>query len=186
MKSAFFALILLCLPVSAFAQVVVMGSGAAQTCYQMTRDGNPGSSDALRICRDALELDLLRKDKAATLINTGILYMRNGEYDKSRDHYQSAIALSPDLPEAYINYGAALIYMYETDAAIEALTKAISLEQTEQVAKLPEALFNRSIAYDRKQNYKAAYLDLKLALELRPDWPPAAAAIKRYNVKTPS
>lgn len=186
MKSAFFALSLLCLPISAFGQIVVLGSGDAQTCYQFARDGNPGSSDALRTCLSALQLDLLRKDEAATHINTGILYMRNGEYDKSRVQYQSAIALSPNLPEAYINYGAALIYMYETDAAIETLTKAISLEQTQQVEKLPEALFNRSIAYDRKLNYKAAYLDLKRALELRPDWPPAVAAIKRYDVKSPA
>ena len=76
--------------------------------------------------------------------------------------------------------------MYETDDAIEALSKAIALPQTGAVGKLPEALFNRSIAYDRNQNYKAAYLDLRRALELRPDWPPALAAIKRYNVKKPS
>lgn len=186
MKSVLVALALLSLPGVAAAQVVVMGSGDAQACYQFARDGNPGSSEALRTCRAALELDLLGKDKAATHINTGILYMRHGEYDKSRDHYESAISLSPNVPEAYINYGAALIYMYETDAAIEALTKAISLDQTETVNKLPEALFNRSIAYDRNQNYKAAYLDLRHALTLRPDWPPALAAIKRYDVKKPS
>lgn len=180
------ALFILSLSASASAQVMVIGSGDAQNCYKMTRDGDPGTSEAIRTCRAALEIGLLLKDQAATHVNTGILYMRNGDYEKSQAQYESAIDLSPELPEAYINYGAALIFMYETDDAIEALSKAIALPQTEAVGKLPEALFNRSIAYDRNQNYKAAYLDLRRALELRPDWPPALAAIKRYNVKKPS
>ncbi len=181
-----FAALLLSLPVAASAQIMVVGSGDAENCYKLTRDGNPGTPEAIQTCRAALEIGLLQKDQAATHINTGILYMRSGDYEESRGHYESAIDLAPELPEAYINYGAALIYMYETDDAIAALTKAIALSQTKTAGKLPEALFNRSIAYDRNQDYKAAYLDLHRALELRPDWPPALAAIKRYNVKKPS
>lgn len=186
MIRAFLILLGLSLTTGANAQVIVNNPGEAHDCYEMVRDGNTGTSDAIRTCRAALELGLLQTDQAATHINTGILYMRNGEYEESRQQYERAIALSPELPEAYINYGAALIYMYETDQAIEMLTQAVSLEQTEKADKLPEALFNRSIAYDRNENYKAAYLDLRRALNLRPDWPPALAAIKRYNVKKPS
>jgi len=186
MKSVLFALALLSLPASASAQVVVLGSGDAQACYQMARDGNPGSAEAIRTCRSALNLDLLRKDETATHVNIGILYMRAGDYIKSRDHYETAIAYAPDLPEAHINYGAALIYMEDYGLAIDALSTAIDLGETKPFEKMPEALFNRALAYDREQNYKAAYLDLRRALALRPDWPPALAAARRYNVKTPS
>lgn len=186
MIRVFITLFFLSLSVAANAQILVVGSGDAENCYKLTRDGNPGTSKAIETCRSALKMGLLQRDQAATHVNTGILYMRTGDYEESRGHYESAIGLSPELPEAYINYGAALIFMYETDDAIEALSKAIALDQTETAGKLPEALFNRSIAYNRKENYKAAYLDLRRALELRPDWPPALAAIKRYNVKKPS
>jgi len=186
MKSVLFALTLLSLPASASAQVVVLGSGDAQACYQMTRDGNTGSSEAIQTCLSALDLDLLRKDETATHVNIGILYMRSGAFDKSQKHFQTAISYSPDLPEAYINYGASLIYMEDYGLAITALSTAIDLGETEPFGKMPEALFNRALAYDREENYKAAYLDLRRALALRPDWPPALAAIRRYNVKAPS
>lgn len=112
--------------------------------------------------------------------------MRAGDYDKSRDHYKTAITYAPDLPEAYINYGAALIYMENYGLAVNTLSTAIGLGETKPFEKLPEALFNRALAYDREKNYKAAYLDLRRALALRPDWPPASAAIRRYDVKAPS
>ncbi|CAM3721998.1 tetratricopeptide repeat protein [Litorimonas haliclonae] len=180
------AALLLSLPVAASGQVMVVGSGDAENCYKLTRDGNPGTSEAIQTCRAALEIGLLQKDQAATHINTGILYMRAGDYDKSRDHYETAINYAPDLPEAYINYGAGLIYMEDYRLAIDALSTAIDLGKTKPLEKMPEALFNRALAYDREENYKAAYLDLRRALALRPDWPPASAAIRRYDVKAPS
>jgi len=49
---------------------------------------------------------------------------------------------------------------------------------------MPEALYNRAIAYDRLQNYKGAYKDLKQALVLRPDWEPAMNLLSGYQVTT--
>ena len=184
MLKALIAFCMLSLPLGANAQVVVLGSSDAQACYVMARDGNPGSAAAIRTCRSALDLSLSPEDLTATHVNIGILYMRAGDYRKSRAHYETAIASSPALPEAYINYGAALIYIEEYSQAINALSTAIDLGKTKAFEKMPEALFNRALAYDREQNYKAAYLDLRRALTLRPDWPPALAAVRRYNVKT--
>jgi len=105
--------------------------------------------------------------------------MRKGDHAAARADFETAIKLNPDLPKFYVNYGAVLIHMHDYDGAVEALDTAIQgLEEKD----VHEALYNRAIAYDRKKQYKAAYLDLKRALELRPDWPDAQKAISRYKV----
>jgi hypothetical protein len=47
---------------------------------------------------------------------------------------------------------------------------------------MPEALYNRAIAYDRLDEFSLAYKDLKEALVLRPDWDVALKAINNYEV----
>lgn len=138
-----------------------------------------GSASAIKTCEDALKDEALPlKDLASTHVNTGILYMRGGQYDKAQTHYSQALKLRPRLSEAYINQGANFIYQRDYNVAITALSKSIDLGTD----KMPEALYNRSMAYNGLQNYKAAYLDLKRALELKPDWPLAAKALEIYSV----
>jgi lipoprotein NlpI len=47
--------------------------------------------------------------------------------------------------------------------------------------KLPEALYNRAIALDGLGLSDKALADLILALEIRPDWPPATNMISMYD-----
>jgi len=47
---------------------------------------------------------------------------------------------------------------------------------------MPEALYNRAIAYNRLNNYKGAYNDLKQALVLKPEWTAALKALESYTV----
>jgi len=144
---------------SAAAQITVLGNGDAAECYQMTKMGNQGSSSAIRTCTKALEMPLKRKDEAATHVNRGVLLMRKGHYEKARADYERAIEMKPELDKAYINYGATLFYLGE-----------------------PEALYNRSLVFHERQDYRAAYYDLKKAIALRPDWEPATKALGRYDV----
>lgn len=163
----------------AFAQITVIGPGEAQSCYEATKRGDRGTQDALDICESALRTPLNTKDRAATHVNLGILLMRSENYTASKAEYETALDIRPDLAEAYINYGAVLIYSGDIEESITALTTAIELE----TSKLPEALYNRALAFDRQENYTSAYKDLKRALELRPDWDVALKAINRYDVK---
>jgi len=80
-----------------------------------------------------------------------------GDYAEAQSHYTKAIEKRPKLAEAYINHAASLIYMANYDAAITSLDKAIEIG----TEKMPEALYNRAVAYDRLKNYK--YSDLSLA-----------------------
>lgn len=176
----FFAFILsTSIPLAASAQIVVHGNGPAQACYLSAKTGNSGTQSAIRECEHALKnIVLNRKDEAATHTNLGVLLMRKGDNQKAQIHYKRAIELRPQTAEAYINYGASLIYAEEYQDAISALNTAIDLG----TEKMPEALFNRSVAYNRVEDYKRAYRDLKEALLLKPEWPIALKALENYQV----
>jgi len=163
---------------SATAQVVVQGGGAARDCYMSTKAGNPGRIGTIKTCKIALTESLTNKDLAATHVNLGVLLMRKGDYSDAQTHYARAIEMRPELAEAYINHAASLVYTGEYTAAITAIDTAIDLGTD----KMPEALYNRAIAYDRLQNYKGAYKDLKQALILRPEWTPAQTMLSGYQV----
>ena len=165
---------------SASAQIVVQNGGAARDCYMSTNAGNPGRIGAIQTCHNALSEYLPKKDLAATHVNLGVLLMRKGDHAEAQKHYAKAIKLRPALAEAYINHAASLIYAADYSAAVTSLDKAIELG----TEKMPEALYNRAVAYDRLENYNGAYKDLKRALELRPDWEPAIALLSGYQVTT--
>lgn len=172
-------LLTLGLSVPASAQMVVMGNGAAKDCYHSVKHGDPGRLGTIKSCEAALEDGLLkRKDQAATHVNIGILYMRRKEFSKSDEHYQRALKMKPNIPEVHINLSANQIYTGQYQAAIASANTAIELG----TEKMPEILFNRAMAYDHLKRYTDAYNDLKKALELRPDWPPALNAIENYEV----
>jgi Tfp pilus assembly protein PilF len=142
--------------------------------------GNSGSQSAIDTCSDALKEHLTQQDQAATLVNRGILQMRKGNQKAASADYDAAIAIQPDLTEAYVNYGASLIRQKKFDEALVALNTA--LEDTESSTR-PEALYNRAVVMDQTEQFMAAYRDAKAALALRPDWQPALDLIDRYEIK---
>ena len=165
----------------AFAQIIVSGGGKASACYQKTKHNDPGRKSTIQLCEEALsEEPLIGKNRAATHINTAILYMRSEAYAEAQSHFNEAISLKPELPEAYISLAANHIYQGDYAAAIDAVTIGIDLG----TEKMPEALYNRAIAYDRLEQYSLAYKDLKQALVLKPDWEDAIKALSRYDVVT--
>lgn len=169
----------LCFSNTAFAQSLVIGDGGAQDCYYSVKHGDSGRASTIKACKMALrDPHLSKKDEAATHVNLGILLMRSKQYDASRAQYKRAIAMQPNLSEAYINYAANLIYLGDFEDAIIASNKGIKLGTN----KMPEALFNRAMAYDNLRQYNEAYADLKKALALRPDWKPALRAIDNYEI----
>jgi len=175
------ALILSGASTATYAQLIVTGKGPQQTCYEAALYGNPGTKPAIASCTQGLDRALSRKDKAATYVNRGILLMRRTQFEQARKDYEKAIEISPNLPEAYMNYGAVLIHLNDYDSALIALNTAINNLKPKQ---LHQALYNRAIVYDAQEKHREAYLDLKQALELRPDWDDALKSIERYTVVT--
>ncbi|MEP1231208.1 MAG: tetratricopeptide repeat protein [Litorimonas sp.] len=174
-----FATILFSFSSESYAQAIIEGKGPQQVCYESALYGKQGTKYTINACTEGLDAALSRKDRAATYVNRGILHMRNTKFERARKDYEAAIKTYPDLPEAYMNYGAVLIQLDDYDGALKALNKAIDELPPKH---LHQALFNRAIIYDSQEKYRDAYLDLKRALELRPDWDDALKSIKRYLV----
>lgn len=162
-----------------FAQSSVLGSGPEKLCYEKALFGYAGSKDDIDVCNTALASALSRVNRGATHNNRGILLMRKGSLETARKDFESAIELRPELIEVQINLAALLMRMNDTNGALEALNTAISSQIT---TKRAVALYNRSIIHDERQNHTQAYQDLKAALEINPDWPLAANALKDYEV----
>lgn len=178
MKKLLLATLIAACPALAHAQTVVIGNGAPQMCYQSAMTGNTGTKSAIRTCSDALSGTLTRNDEAATYVNRGVLQMRRGDHAKAIEDYQQAIKIAPDLAEAYINYGVVLYLEGDDEAALAAYGKAIEIGTD----KMALTLFNRALTHDRMKNPKAAYYDLKAALELQPDWEQAERLLGQYTV----
>lgn len=165
----------------ASAQVFVIGTGLGAECYNKTQSSYASSKDAEDTCSRALrEEAMTAKNRAATFVNRGVLRMRDGRYEQSLADYASAKRLQPELAEAYLNEGAALIYQRQFEAALEPLNMSLELDIEEAFA----AHYNRAIARENSGDVPGAYADFKRALELRPDWELAQTQLDRFEVTT--
>jgi len=161
----------------AYGQIVMGENSEAHACYLRAK-----TDDAGRKTSALSEKQLNKKDRAATYVNMGILQMRQTDYAGSLKSYDAAIRIKPSLAEAHINRGACLIFLGRPQDALSALTTSIDLGTD----NLPEALFNRAIAYEALGEIKSAYKDLKRAQDLRQDWELPARALERFTVVSKS
>lgn len=166
------------------AQVIVVGNGDAQLCYQSAKTGNSGTPGAIRTCTNALEEEVLsRRDEAATFVNRGVLLMRSGDQRAAETDYLSALAIDDRLPEAHINYGVSLFQQGRIEASLAAYNTALDLKAIQKDDKLAAmTLFNRALTHERLGNPKAAYYDFKSASERQPDWELPRDALTRFTV----
>ena len=165
---------------SAQAQLIVVGKGPAAQCYDYALRENQGTRTAIETCSSAFDEVISQKDRAATYVNRGLLYMRKGDQDRAMADYTAALKVKPNLTPAYVNQAASLIRQKKFDEALDALN--IALEDKESPTRTA-ALYNRAIILDWKEDYKGAYKDLRAALAIRPDWEPALSLISRYEVR---
>jgi len=161
------------------AQFVVQGKGQAAQCYDYAIRGNMGTRNAIQTCTEGLNENLSQKDRAATYVNRGVLYMRKGDQLNASTDYKAALEIKPNLTQAYVNQAASLIRQEKYQEAVESLNRALDDKKS---PTRTAALYNRAIALDAQEDYKGAYNDLKAALAIRPDWKPALDLISRYEV----
>ena len=166
---------------AAFAQqaMMVFGGGYARDCYHAVKDREPALK-ALAVCNTAIgEEDLSRNNLASTLVNRGIVYMREENYDRAMKDYDRALALAPQMPEIKINLGAMLYHMGRFQESIEALNAGMTTENTDARAA---AFYNRALSYERLGEIQLAYSDYRSALAVIPGYPPAVRQLRRFSV----
>ena len=165
---------------AAHAQVMVIGGGMARDCYQAVEFNTVAASRALQTCNEAIDHEQLNtRDRAATYVNRGILYMRQLSYQRAMWDYEESLKLRPGLLEAKVNIGAALYGMKRYDEAMAALNEGLLTDSIEARAV---GLYNRALIWEVRGDEKAAYYDYKEALELKPTFVQAAKQLERFTV----
>ncbi|THD81864.1 MAG: tetratricopeptide repeat protein [Phenylobacterium sp.] len=162
----------------ASAQVDVSGDGFAKACSDAAKAGESANRFE-QLCTASLEHELLiPRDRAGTYVNRGIIRMRGKAYDEAIRDFDTAIRYQSNLGEAYVNRGAARIGTHRFVEAVSDFNNALELG-----VKEPEkTYYNRALAYEWLDNYKAAYLDYRKALELAPDWDVVNQQLARFTV----
>ncbi len=169
--------IALCLSSGARAAVTVLGPGPAQECYRFAEFGGDAREGIAR-CSFALDTALTTNDRAATYVNRGVLRLSLHQNDQAFADINAGIGIAPDLGDAYVDRGAAAIALGRFDDALADLNKGIELNpHRPQVA-----YYDRAIIDERNGNIRSAYDDYKKALDLAPDFTPAAEELKRFRV----
>jgi len=162
----------------ASASVTVLGTGAASDCYKAAEfEGDP--IKGVSTCSAALEnLTLSVQDRAATLINRGILKGRIDDLHGALADYNAGIKLNDKLGEGYVDRGAVLISLHRYQAALSDISKGIELG----ASKPAVAYYDRAIVNEALGNTRAAYEDFQKALEIDPNMGLASMQLERFKV----
>ena len=165
-------------PGAAHAASTVFGVGMAQVCFEAAKAGRADPA-ALRACDAAVAGDDLDShDRAATVVNRGVVHLRRREAGPALADFDLAISWIPSLGEAHVNRGAALILGGDYTGAIAAIDRGLALGSDDP----EDAYFNRAIANEKLDHIPAAYADYRKALELKPDWGLPQAELARFTV----
>lgn len=162
----------------AHGAVTVLGDDAAAQCSQAAIAGksDPGSE---ALCTKALNFDNLdNEDRAGTFVNRGVMKLRRGQFEASHADFDAAVALMPNLGEAWVNRGAMWVGEKRYQAGLEDLNRGLALG----VHEAEKVYYNRALAYEGLDNEKAAYFDYVKATELKPDWVLPRRELLRFHV----
>lgn len=161
------------------AAVTVLGGGMARGCSEAAL---AGESDARfeTLCTQALEIEVLNlRDRAGTYVNRGVLKLRRKDFGGAQFDFDRAIQTKPDLGEAYVNRGAAMVGARRFADGLNDINKALELG----VEEPEKAYYNRALAYEGLDNLKAAYFDYQKAVELKPEWDAPKRELARFTVE---
>lgn len=162
----------------ATAATSVLGGGDARACYEAASKGRTDLG-AILDCDSAISgQELSSRDRAATVVNRGVIHLLRRDAAKALGDFDRAIAWRPDLGEAHVNRGAALILTGDFAGAVASINRGLELGTED----LHEAYFNRAIAQEKLENYAAAYADFRRAAELKPDWDLPGRELARFTV----
>ena len=166
-----------------FAQSVMeTGKPLREVCFRASHAAQSLSERGLRngvaACDAALAGNLAQYDRAATLVNRGILQTAAHNDEGAVADFNAALTRDANLAPAYMNRGLVMLRADRYDEARADFTRAIDLGTTD----LHVAYFNRGEAQEGAGNLLAAYHDYRKAQELAPDFKPASQELARFQV----
>lgn len=175
------------LPAQADALVTVVGPTLAHDCFLIAKAGN-NPVGGINTCDEALrEESLDPHQRAGTYVNRAVMKVALNRVDDAMRDYDQALALTPDLGDGYVDRGAALIILKRYDEAIADINKGMGLGLSYEHV----GYYNRGVVEFYMGRIAESYYDYKKALEIDPDFQPAAQQLKNFVVtrvpaKTPT
>ena len=164
----------------AFAGVLTVAGSHARSCYQAAQARSP-SIEAFADCDAALTVQpLSENDRVATHVNRGILRMVGGDRSGALSDYDTAIAMNPRHPEAYLNKGVLIFDEGNNRNAAELAARALQLGTNRPGV----AYYVIALSKEDAGDVKAAYHDLVRAAQLEPNWSLPRQELARYQVRT--
>jgi tetratricopeptide (TPR) repeat protein len=161
------------------AGIITLGNNSmAGDCFGFAerRDGRP---EALAVCSRALQLEPLdSENRAATLVNRGVLRMIHKDLRGAERDFDAALALDPSQSDAWVNKGFLRLRTGDGQAALPYLERAMKLGMRRPAL----VYFARGIAHEQSGNVQAAYADLNRARDMEPGWSMPEQALTRYQV----
>ncbi|MDG2523130.1 hypothetical protein P7B02_16485 [Caulobacter segnis] len=164
---------------SSQASIYVMGQTLAASCSKAAIAGSDAQDD-LQVCERAIREEALSlEDRAATLVNRGVIQLRRKSFDSARADFDDALRLNPRLGDAMINRAAILIAESRFAEAVAEIDRGLALTM-----ETPEkAFFNRGIANEGLQDLNAAYRDYAKAASLNPAWEAPKTELARFTIR---
>ena len=164
---------------TATAALSVIGSSFGRDCYLSATTGGASDED-IHVCRKALTMERLGdRDRAATLVNLGIILTHAARHDEAISSFDAAEKINPRLTEAMINRGNSYIHQREFGLAIEEYDRSLQLGTQRRA----EAFANRGLAHEYVADYPSAALDYACALAHRDGFPKVDRGLGRVRVR---
>ncbi len=168
------------LPATSYGQTAfVIGGGFAQECYVAVKYSSPVRA-ARTVCNRALETEALTsRDNAATLVNRGILSVRERDGEAALSDFNAALRVDPGLSSIFLNRASAYLLQGRwLDAKVDADTAiGIGLKDDEWAA-----YFNKGIALEQLGQVADAYAALQRSAALAPNREEARKELARFRV----
>ena len=162
----------------AWAGSVSIGKSTASDCYEAAI-ARSADRNSFYHCNLALDQEgLSREDRAATLVNRGALHLRGHNYRSAGRDFNAALKSDANNAEAWLNMAIVNLQQGGDREALPWIEKSLALN----TARPALAYYSRAIAYERIGQIRAAYNDLRRAVELAPTWREPAEDLKRYQV----
>ncbi|MCY7280588.1 MAG: hypothetical protein LH610_06770 [Sphingomonas bacterium] len=162
----------------AWAGSVSIGNSTARDCYEAAI-ARSADRNSFYHCNLALDQEGLNaQDRAATLVNRGVLHLRGHNYRSAGRDFNAALKTDANNAEAWLNLAIASLQQGGGGDTLPLIDKSLTLN----TARPALAYYSRSIAHEREGNIRAAYNDLRRAQELAPDWRAPTEDLKRYQV----
>lgn len=167
------------LPATAQVDVYHHGKSAAQKCAEAVRDSVDPNYSTLRICRSgSTDPSLSRKNLAATLVNTGIMEMRAGNFSRAKTAFQKARRHNAELNGLDVNLSALALRNNQPELALDVLSDIDTVPDEYRAS----AFYNRALAHLKLNEIGAATTDLKTVQTLGPDHPGAETLLEELSL----